>query len=90
MTPLRKLLTALALPLALAACHRRGGDPAHGAQSTETIPPAAAKPAPNDNEALTQTVDVEDGRSEAEGGTAAAAPAKAGAKKSPAPAKKKK
>jgi hypothetical protein len=84
-TPLKTLILITMLPLA-AACHRRGADPARGAQTTQTIPPAAAKPAPNDSEALTQTVDVEDSRSEAEGGVTNA-PAK---KAPPAVAKKKK
>ena len=89
MTSLRKLLLLLILPFAIAACHR-SADPAHGAQTTETIPPAAAQPAANGTDAMTQTVEVGDSRSEAEGGTATMTqPAKtAGAKK--APAKKKK
>jgi hypothetical protein len=36
---------------------------------TQTIAPASAPSAPNGSDAMTQTVDVEDSRSEAEGGT---------------------
>jgi len=38
------------------------------APTTQTIAPAAAQPAVNGTDAVTQTVDVEDGRSEDEGG----------------------
>jgi len=38
------------------------------ADKTETIAPAQPKPGATDSDAMTQTVDVEDGRSEAEGG----------------------
>ena len=88
MSPFRKLLPIIVLPLAL-ACRRHEGNSAPSAQSTQTIPPAAAQPAPTDTEALTQTVDIEDSRSEAEGGTAAATPAKAPPKKAPAKKTKK-
>lgn len=81
MTPIRKLLLITGLPLVLLACRGREGA-AQGAQTTQTIAPAAAKPAPEDNEALTQTVDIEDSRSEAEGGVLASPPP---AKKAPAP-----
>ena len=84
MTPLQKLLLIMTLALA-AACHRGANDASHNAQ-TQTIAPAAAQPAPNGNDAMTQTVDVEDSRSVAEGGTATVPPAK---KTPPPPAKKK-
>ena len=90
MTPL-KVLLIMTLLLAAASC-RRGGDAARGVQ-TQTIAPAAAKPAPNGSDAMTQTVDIEDSRSEAEGGvmtTPRAATAKAAAKKAPVPARKRK
>lgn len=90
-TPLGKVLVIMSLPLALAACRGRAGDAAHGAQPTQTIAPAAAQPAPNGNDAMTQTVDVEDSRSEAEGGVMTAPAPKAPAvKKAAPPAKKKK
>jgi hypothetical protein len=38
------------------------------APTTQTIAPAAAQPAVNGTDAVTQTVDIEDGRSEEEGG----------------------
>lgn len=90
MTPIRKLLLITSLPLALAACRGREGAAAQGTQTTQTIAPAAAKPAPNDNEALTQTVDIESGRSEAEGGVLSSPPP--ATKKAPVapPVKKKK
>lgn len=90
MTPIRKLLLITSLPLALLACRGREGAAAQGAQTTQTIAPAEAKPAPNDNEALTQTVDVEDNRSEAEGGVLATPQPAAKKAPAPPPVKKKK
>ena len=43
--------------------HEKTGDAA-----TETIAPAAPQPEPTGTDAMTQTVDIEDSRSEAEGG----------------------
>ena len=86
MTPPRKVLLIMMLPLALAACRGRAGDPSKNVQ-TQTIAPAAAQPAPNGNDAMTQTVDVEDSRSVAEGGATTTKPP---AKKPPVPTKKKK
>jgi hypothetical protein len=37
--------------------------------TTETIAPAQPKPGTTDSDAMTQTVDIEDSRSEADGGT---------------------
>jgi hypothetical protein len=53
------------LILALAGC--KGREKATDG-ATETIAPAQPKPAATDSDAMTQTVDVEDGRSEADGG----------------------
>ena len=90
MTSHWKLLLIMIFALAAAACHRGANDPAHNVQ-TRTIAPAAAQPAPNGNDAMTQTVDVEDSRSVAEGDTTTAAqPAPGVTKKVPAPAKKRK
>ena len=87
MTSPRKVLLIMTLPLALAACRGRAGDPSKNVQ-TQTIAPAAAQPAPNGNDAMTQTVDVEDSRSVAEGGVTTTTPP--AAKKASAPPKKKK
>ena len=43
-----------------------------GGDATETISPAVAQPSPTGTDAMTQTVDIEDSRSVAEGGTATA------------------
>ncbi len=56
------------LTLALPGCKGREQQGA-GGEPTETIAPATPQPAPTGTEAMTQTVDVEAGRSEAEGGT---------------------
>ena len=76
----------LVIAMSLCGCDRvsRGNT---GSVKTETIKPAEAKPAPTGTEALTQTTEVEDSRSEGEGGVSTAAtppPAKTSA-----PAKKK-
>lgn len=52
--------------LASGAC--RGRESAAGGETTETIAPASPQPQPTGTDAMTQTVDVEAGRSEAEGG----------------------
>ena len=59
------------LALALGACRREAtsGD----AASTQTIEPAKPQPGDTDTAALTQTVNVEAGRSEVEGRTASGA-----------------
>lgn len=49
----------------LGAC--KGTENATG-ETTETIAPAAAKPGEMGTDALTQTVDIGDGRTDAEGG----------------------
>lgn len=60
------VITAV-LTLAMPGCKGREQRGA-GGEATETIAPAAPQPAPTGTEAMTQTVDVEAGRSEAEGG----------------------
>jgi cell division septation protein DedD len=64
---------SLALTFLLMGCPRHGGgtknDP--GAQ-TQTIAPAVAQPAPTGTESMTQTVNVDDSRSEEDGGTSTA------------------
>jgi hypothetical protein len=50
----------------LAACHRESKT--SGSAATETIAPAAGQPETAGTDAMTQTVDIEDSRSEADGG----------------------
>lgn len=63
---MRKPLILFTILLSLTMCHRKSESTS--AKSTETIAPAAPQPAQNDSDVMTQTVNVEDGRSEAEGG----------------------
>lgn len=51
--------------MALAGC--RGRNEASTSSQTNTIAPAVAQPAPTGTDALTQTVNIEDNRSAAEG-----------------------
>lgn len=60
-----RCLLALAVSLPLVACRDR--ETAAGGDATETIAPAQPQPETTGTEAMTQTVHVEDGRSEAEG-----------------------
>lgn len=85
---MKTTILLLSVAALLSGCGEKHGT-AQGAQPvTQTIAPAEAQPAPGSGtDALTQTVDVGSGRSEAEGGTVAA-PAAATAGK-PASAKKK-
>ncbi|HEY4642440.1 MAG TPA: hypothetical protein VII75_13930 [Thermoanaerobaculia bacterium] len=63
------LIMMMVLAFAAAGCRGRKSSSATGtAQNTQTIAPAAAQPAVNGGDAVTQTVDVEDGRSEEDGG----------------------
>ena len=63
---MKNALVVLALiAVVLGGC--KGRESASGG-ATETIAPAQPKPASTDSDAMTQTVDVEDGRSEDEGG----------------------
>lgn len=65
------MVIALALTLALGGC--RKGERAAGESETQTIEPAKPQPDLTGSDAMTQTVDVEHGRSEGEGrGTEAA------------------
>src|SRR5437763_1001854 len=87
--PVRKALLLLMFAALLPACarHQAGAPPQ---PTTQTIAPAAAKPAlDTGTDPMTQTVDVDDSRSEADGMASASSttPKKAPAK---APAKKKK
>jgi hypothetical protein len=85
----KTLLLSLAMVLVLvtfAACPRhRGGDPAESQKmKVEKIAPASAPTAPTGTDAMTQTVDVEDSRSEAEGGAVTEQTAKPAHQKAPA------
>lgn len=52
--------------LAAVACRRHSGTAAP-VEMTQTVAPAAAQPAPTGTDAMTETVNVDDGRSEEEG-----------------------
>jgi hypothetical protein len=63
------LLLVMTFALFAAGCRGRKSSSATGtAPTTQTIAPAAGQPAANGGDAVTQTVDVEDGRSEDDGG----------------------
>jgi len=83
----------VALAFIAYACRERKHASGPGAVQTQTVAPAAAQPSANGTDDMTQTVDVGDGRSEADGGfmtdtaagtttTAAKAPAASAKKKS--------
>jgi len=62
-------LVALSLALFASACRaRKASSATTTAPTTQTIAPAAGQPSANGGDAVTQTVDVEDGRSEDDGG----------------------
>lgn len=69
---LRRAVIVVSVVLALTACRRHDGT-ATPAQTTQTVAPAAAQPAPTGTDAMTQTVNVDDGRSEEEGSAGSAA-----------------
>jgi hypothetical protein len=61
------MLIVLSAVLALGSCKARSQRAAPGVVTTQTVAPAAAQPAPAGNDAMTQTVNVDDGRSDDEG-----------------------
>jgi hypothetical protein len=65
---MRYLAVLTLLVAALPGC-RQSREGQTTTAATQTIAPASAPSAPNGSDAMTQTVDVEDSRSEAEGGT---------------------
>ncbi len=73
------------------ACRDRKHASGPGSVKTETVAPAAAQPSPTGTDAMTQTVDVGDGRSEADGGVMTdTAGTTTAAGKAPVPSAKKK
>ena len=84
--PVKPLLPLLLAALVCAGCARHKSGAA-SQPTTQTIAPADAQPAPNGTDPMTQTVEVDDSRSESDGMTTATttaskkAPAKAPAKK---------
>jgi hypothetical protein len=63
------VLIVMTFVLCLAGCRwGKTASVSSTAPTTQTIAPAAAQPAVNGTDAVTQTVDIEDGRSEDEGG----------------------
>lgn len=63
---MRSLAVAVSFLLALAAC--RGRETQAHDESTATIAPAQAQPAETGTDAMTETVELGDGRSVSEGG----------------------
>ncbi len=61
------ILIVLSAVLVLSSCKTRNHSAAPGIVTTQTVAPAAAQPAPTGTDAMTQTVNVDDGRSEEEG-----------------------
>ena len=62
------MLAAVLLIAVVAAGCKKEQKAGAGGQATGTIAPAEPQPTATDTADLTQTVDIEDGRSEAEGG----------------------
>ena len=84
------LLIVLSLALSVLGCRGRKSSSATSTNpTTQTIAPAAGQPAANGGDAVTQTVDIEDGRSEDDGGVLTN-PQKAKTPAAKPPAKKKK
>ena len=83
-------LSLLSAMILTTACERRTSGTTNSAQpTTQTIAPAAAQPAPTGTDAMTQTVEVEDSRSEADGGVVTKARATTKPeRRAPAPKKK--
>ncbi len=84
-TPL--VLMTAALVLAPFGCKRQ---PKSSAPATQTIAPASAPPAPTGTDAMTQTVEVDDSRSENDGGVSSDTTSTTTAGKKPAPPPKSK
>ena len=72
----------------LAGCNRHKAN-GTGAETTQTIAPATAQPAVGTDTAMTQTVEIEDSRSDADGGTSTVMETKKATKTTKPPMKKK-
>ncbi len=64
----RFLVTFVCVVAFAFSCRGRKNETPAGGVQTQTVAPAAAQPSPTGTDAMTQTVDVGDGRSEADGG----------------------
>lgn len=62
------LIVMMIVPFSTGCRGRKSSSATGTAATTQTIAPAAGQPAVNGGDAVTQTVDVEDGRSEDDGG----------------------
>ena len=87
------LIAMMIVPFSIGCHGRKSSSTTDTAATTQTIAPAAGQPAVNGGDAVTQTVDVEDGRSEDDGGVLtnpqkAKAPAATKAPAKPQPKKK--
>jgi ABC-type Fe3+-hydroxamate transport system substrate-binding protein len=67
---MRSLVVLISILLALAACKGKE-NAAAGGEATETIAPAKPQPEATGTDAMTQTVELGDGRSVSEGGALA-------------------
>jgi len=73
-----------------ASCARHKNGAAASQPTTQTISPAAAQPAPDGTDTMTQTVEVDDSRSESDGMIATSPPSTSTAvKKTPSKKKRK-
>lgn len=86
----RKTIVPLLFAVAfLAGCNRHRAN-STGAETTQTIAPATAQPAAfGTDTAMTQTVEIEDSRSDADGGTSTVTETKKVTKTTKPPVKKK-
>lgn len=71
-TVYRSLIAVFCIAAGAPACSRQEKNQQSGHVQTQTVAPAAAQPAPTGTDAMTQTVDVENGRSEEDGGATTA------------------
>jgi hypothetical protein len=70
---IRWLCLLLSIVVLAAGCRGQREHPMSATNpTTQTVAPAAAQPAPTGTDAMTQTVDVGDGRSEEDGGVTTA------------------